>query len=189
MSASASRPTKCTSSRAFSVVRRCSAATPGRRSALAKNPLEVRQWQPTITLSSTLILANSATFWKVRPMPRAAMRWRGICSSAWPSNDTEPLLHSYSRDRQLKSVVLPAPLGPIRPAICPASTPNDTPSRATMPPKRTDTSDTSSSRPLPELPSGCSSAPVISLPCVACPAITAVDGNGNVILGVRRPGG
>src|SRR5262249_38752754 len=39
-------------------------------------------------------------------------------------------------------VVLPAPLGPIRPAICPVSTSKETPSRATMPPKRTETSHT-----------------------------------------------
>ena len=36
----------------------------------------------------------------------------------------------------LNAVVLPAPFGPIRPEICPASTSNETPSRATMPPKR-----------------------------------------------------
>ena len=36
----------------------------------------------------------------------------------------------------LNAVVLPAPFGPISPEICPASTSNDTPSRATMPPKR-----------------------------------------------------
>ena len=36
----------------------------------------------------------------------------------------------------LNAVVLPAPFGPIRPEICPDSTSNETPSRATMPPKR-----------------------------------------------------
>ena len=36
----------------------------------------------------------------------------------------------------LNAVVLPAPFGPMRPEICPFSTSNDTPSRATMPPKR-----------------------------------------------------
>ncbi len=46
---------------------------------------------------------------------------------------------------QLNSVVLPEPFGPIRPQICPAPTVNDTPASATMPPKRTATSTTSSS--------------------------------------------
>src|SRR5262245_37733701 len=41
------------------------------------------------------------------------------------------------RDRQLNSVVLPAPLGPIRPTICPSATSKVTLSRATIPPKRT----------------------------------------------------
>src|SRR5262249_54932264 len=38
----------------------------------------------------------------------------------------------------LKSVVLPAPLGPIRPTMAPLGTSKDTPSSATMPPKRTE---------------------------------------------------
>src|ERR1700704_687552 len=41
---------------------------------------------------------------------------------------------------QLKSVVLPAPFGPIRPTMRPGATSKETPSRATMPPKRTATS-------------------------------------------------
>ena len=40
-------------------------------------PVEVRLWQPTLTLSSTLMRSNRATFWKVRPMPSLAMAWRG----------------------------------------------------------------------------------------------------------------
>src|SRR4051794_5572763 len=46
---------------------------------------------------------------------------------------------------QLKSVVLPAPFGPIRPTMRPGATPNETPSSATMPPKRTRTFSTRSS--------------------------------------------
>src|SRR5437899_10431728 len=45
----------------------------------------------------------------------------------------------------LKSVVLPAPLGPMSATTCPASTLNDTRSRATTPPKRTLSSLTSRS--------------------------------------------
>src|SRR5918994_6277079 len=44
----------------------------------------------------------------------------------------------------LNAVVLPAPFGPIRPEIWPSSTENDTPSSATIPPKRRVTSRTSS---------------------------------------------
>ena len=37
----------------------------------------LRLWQPTLTLSSTDMRSNSATFWKVRPMPICGMAWRG----------------------------------------------------------------------------------------------------------------
>ncbi len=54
-------------------MRRSSRPTRGRRSALAKKPLRVRQWRRPCTLSSTVMLPNSARFWKVRPMPSAAI--------------------------------------------------------------------------------------------------------------------
>ena len=46
---------------------------------------------------------------------------------------------------QLKSVVLPAPLGPIRPQIAPGATSKLTSSRAVTPPKRIETPSTASS--------------------------------------------
>ena len=45
----------------------------------------------------------------------------------------------------LKTVVLPAPFGPISPDTTPRETSNETPSSATMPPKRNVTSLTESS--------------------------------------------
>src|SRR5687768_10933085 len=42
----------------------------------------------------------------------------------------------------LNNVVFPAPFGPIRPAICPASIENERPSSATIPPNVTDTAST-----------------------------------------------
>jgi hypothetical protein len=45
----------------------------------------------------------------------------------------------------LNAVVLPAPFGPIRPTVSPGSTSNETPSSATMPPKRRVTFSTVSS--------------------------------------------
>ena len=62
------------------------AARTGRRSALARKPERPRWCAPTSTLSRTVRVRNSATFWKVRPMPRPAMRWRGIPVSDRPSN-------------------------------------------------------------------------------------------------------
>ena len=63
------------------------------------------------------MVRNSARFWKVRPMPAAAMRCRGTASKGWPSNTISPLSQRESRERQLNSVVLPAPFGPIKLAI------------------------------------------------------------------------
>ena len=67
------------------------------------------------------------------------MRWIGTLVSDWPSSRMSPAWYWYSRLMQLNSVVLPAPLGPIRPQMSPRSTSKLTLSSATMPPKRTDT--------------------------------------------------
>ena len=64
---------KAMSSLARSVMLRSSPSDCGSRKALVRKPVEVRLWQPTLTLSSTLMRSNSATFWKVRPMPSWGM--------------------------------------------------------------------------------------------------------------------
>ena len=43
-----------------------------------ERPREVRQWRPTMTFSSAVMLANSRMFWKVRAMPGAATTARGF---------------------------------------------------------------------------------------------------------------
>ena len=62
------------------------------------------------------------------------------------------MLPSSARTKPLntsKSVVLPAPFGPSRPRISPSRTSNETPSSATTPPNRFDTSCTVSRTPSP----------------------------------------
>ena len=83
-------------------------------------------------------VGNSARFWKVRPMPE-----RGDAVGRGRERSTCPRSASVARgracragDRQLKSVVLPAPLGPISPTIWPGAMSKETSSSATMPPKR-----------------------------------------------------
>ena len=49
--------------------------TLGTRSEQARKPLRVWLCAPTITLSRTDMVPNSARFWKVRPMPSRAMSW------------------------------------------------------------------------------------------------------------------
>ena len=61
-----------------------------------------------------------------------------------PSISTWPPLGGSSPVMTLNSVVLPAPFGPIRPVTSPGSAERLTPSSATLPPKRTVTSRTSS---------------------------------------------
>ena len=54
--------------------------------------LLVRAWVPTLTLSSTVRLGNSATFWKVRPMPISAILCGGRVRMLWPSIRMSPVL-------------------------------------------------------------------------------------------------
>ena len=64
------------------------------------------------------MLWNSRMFWKVRATPATATL-RGLGGSTSPANSTCPEVGWYMPVRQLKKVVFPAPLGPIRPTISP----------------------------------------------------------------------
>ncbi len=83
-------------------------------------------------------------FWKVRAMPFCTILCAGDLRMDSPSSSTAPESGLYRRVMTLNAVVFPAPFGPIRPEMCPSSTSNDTPSKATMPPKRSVTSRTES---------------------------------------------
>ena len=98
---------------------------------------------PTSTFSRTDIVRKSWMFWNVRATPFRTILNAGCFRSEAPSRSTVPESGVYRRVMTLKAVVLPAPFGPIRPEIWPSSTSNDTPSSATMPPKRRVTSRTS----------------------------------------------
>src|ERR1700724_2203172 len=77
-------------------------------------------------------------------MPISAIRCGGRFRILWPSIRMSPALGWYSLERQLKSVVLPAPFGPIRRRIWPCCMSKDTPFKAMMPPNTTLTSRTAS---------------------------------------------
>jgi hypothetical protein len=86
----------------------------GSRSMAPNTPARVRLWRPTMTFSSALMLANRRMFWKVRAMPASTTVRLGAEQVAplkrnWPSSG------GYRPVSTLNSVVLPAPLGPIRP--------------------------------------------------------------------------
>ena len=58
-------------------------------------------------------------FWNVRAMPRRTTPWGGVRSRVVPSSSTSPASGVYSRVITLKTVVFPAPFGPIRPETIP----------------------------------------------------------------------
>ena len=75
-----------------------------------------------MTFSATLMSSNVTGTWKLRAMPR-----RACCSgvarvTSWPLNRMVPEVGVRSPATQLKKVLLPAPLGPIRPTISPCVT-------------------------------------------------------------------
>ena len=79
---------------------------------------DVRQYRPTMTFSSAVMFANRRMFWNVRAMP-AMTTLRGRGGSTLPLSRTSPSVGRYMPVRQLKNVVLPAPLGPMSPTISP----------------------------------------------------------------------
>ena len=78
-------------------------------------------------------------------MPRFERRWTGVWLTLRPSKCTRPWVGFWSPLITLKQVVLPAPLGPIRPVMVPASAVKDAWSTAVTPPNCTTRSSTSRS--------------------------------------------
>ena len=131
-----SSPTKARSSRARATVARSSAATaPGASQFHQKRSPRWRA-RASMTFSSTVIAGNGRGIWKVRPRPRPRTRWAGSPSSRSPSRVIRPSDGRRVPATRLKTVVLPAPFGPIRPVTVPRATRKETPSTARWPPKR-----------------------------------------------------
>src|SRR5262245_27575331 len=113
-------------------------------SASASATFRPRPCAPTSTFSRIDIVRKSWMFWNVRATPLRTILNAGCFRSDEPSSRTSPESGRYRWVMTLNAVVLPAPFGPIRPEIFPSSTSKELPSRATMPPKRSVTSRTSS---------------------------------------------
>ena len=73
--------------------------------------------------------------------------------SSRPFQCSDPAWGSTKPHITLKSVVLPAPLGPITPRTSPGATLTDTESSAVMPPKLTVSPSAANAAPCPRLPS------------------------------------
>src|SRR5438105_8642714 len=82
-------------------------------------------------------------------MPRRQMTCGGNPVMSRPRKPTAPWSGTTKPVSAAKSVVLPAPLGPIRPAIEPSATSRLAPSTARRPPKIFDSARTSSMPPPP----------------------------------------
>ena len=74
----------------------------------------------TRTLSRTVSELNNSRRWKVRARPRLARRCGASFVTSTPLTCTEPAVGSCIPLMTLNRVVLPAPLGPIRPVTSPA---------------------------------------------------------------------
>ena len=123
---------------------------------LATKPEPVRQCIPVNTVSKAVILPKSRIFWNVRAMPISTVLCGLMPTTDIPSNTISPELTGNTPVIKLKSVVLPAPFGPITPNTSPCLTPKDMPVRAATPPKLLLTSFNSNSIQFP------------SYPCLSC---------------------
>ena len=81
----------------------------------------------------------------MRPSPRRAISYGGRLPIDSPRNSTLPAVSGNAPEISLKVVLLPAPLGPIRPRISPGRISNDRSLTATRPPNCLRTPCTSSS--------------------------------------------
>src|SRR5258707_7461995 len=82
--------------------------------------------------------------WNDRPIPRRQRSWGAMPVTSRSLNTTRPSSGSRCPVIRLKSVVLPAPLGPMIALIDPRGTVNDTPPTAMKPPKFLESPRTSS---------------------------------------------
>src|SRR5580704_12169968 len=94
--------------------------------------------------SRTLILAKGCVIWKVRTMPAAQILCGARPVMSLPSKATRPASGAWKPAMAANSVVLPAPLGPIRPTISPWRTSSEAWSTANRPPNDLERSRTSS---------------------------------------------
>ena len=89
------------------------------------------------TLSSTVSHPNACTRWKVRRSPRRARWVLDVDVTSCPASSTSPSFGARTPEITSKSVVLPAPFGPMIPRTSPLLASMLTALSTVMPPKRT----------------------------------------------------
>ncbi len=100
--------------------------------------------------SRTVMALNSRTFWNERTSPRRARASGASEVTSSPNALTVPAEGVTNPEMASKRVLLPAPLGPMKPTISPPPTARLTSLSASTPPKRT---------PSPSTRSTCSASP------------------------------
>ena len=141
------RPQKASTSAARSRARRSSERTRPPAHQLFQNRSPAWPTGTSIAFSSTVMPAKGRGIWKERARPRRKIL-SGVCPSMRvPRKETVPAVGGSVPATMLNSVVLPAPLGPIRPVIVPAPTVRSTPSTAFMLPNDRTTPRSSSMNP------------------------------------------
>ena len=109
--------------------------------------------------SSTLTSSKSSSDWKERRIPNRARFVAFSRSIRRPSRAIAPPEARTNPVTASMRVVLPAPLGPMRPTTSPGATESDTPSTATTEPKRTVSPSTASVAPATGTTSAAGSGP------------------------------
>src|SRR4051812_3477102 len=113
-----------------------SSSTPSHSSRTSVLPLpqRLRMSPATWMLSRTVSEVNSSSRWNVRATPRRARLNGASAVMSSPSSNTTPDEGCSNPVTQLNNVVLPAPFGPIKPVIAPASAATSTDDNADAPP-------------------------------------------------------
>src|SRR6267378_4469142 len=96
-------------------------------------PAILRACRATTRFSRTVSVSNTLLIWKERDSPRSTILCGGSPAMVSPNSSTVPSLGCRNPDRQLNSVVFPAPLGPRMAWISPSSTERSTWSSARKP--------------------------------------------------------
>src|SRR3954447_6332404 len=112
---------------------------PGVRRIDRRMPARVWEYAAVMTLSLTVMFRKRRSVWKVRAIPRAVIWCASRPTMLRPSKRMSPESGRYRPVMRLKSVVLPAPLGPITLTISPSSTCRSSSEMTCRPPKSIDT--------------------------------------------------
>src|SRR5882724_11739071 len=110
------------------------------------SPGAARRWAPTSTFWSTVYSRNSAVAWNVRAMPRRQISDGRSAEIRSRLKRTSPAVSGMTPVIRLKTVLFPAPLGPMRPWIEPGTIVIDRSATAISPPNRRETERSSRSK-------------------------------------------